>query len=137
MSNTLEVVKVPTGTKGFSEDKDAAKKIRTEIIMPSLYENKTVVLDFSGVTSSTQSFVHALVHEPLQKFGEAALSKLEFRSCAPQIKSLVQLVVDYSFGGFSISPMEVAGVKKSPSAEPPQTSAPKLPPKAVRKRRKK
>jgi hypothetical protein len=101
-------VKIEAGTKGFAEDKDAAKQLRRQVIMPALAEEKTVVLDFSAVTSSTQSFVHALVGEPLQKIGETVLERLEFRSCAPQIKSLVQLVVDYTLGGFSTeSPIKV------------------------------
>jgi STAS-like domain of unknown function (DUF4325) len=110
-------VKVEPGPKGFVEDKDAAKRLRKEIIMPALREDKNVVINFGGVTSSTQSFVHALVGEPLQTIGEEVLNKLEFRSCAPQIKSLVELVVDYSLGGFSASsssPMEVeTGAKRS------------------------
>ncbi len=110
------------GSRGFAEDKDAAKKLRTEVIMPALRAEKTVVIDFHGVTSSTQSFVHALVGEPLQKLGEPILSRLEFRSCAPQVRSLVELVVDYSLGGFSSSssaPMEVMpGKKKKPSENP-------------------
>lgn len=116
-------VKVGPGPKGFVEDKDAAKKLRTEIIMPALLANKNVIIDFRGVTSSTQSFVHALVGEPLQKIGEAVLSRLEFRSCAPQVRSLVELVVDYSLSGFSVgssAPMQVeTGAKpKRPSERP-------------------
>lgn len=100
-------VKIDTGTRGFAEDKDVAKYLRRQIIMPALEEDKKVILDFSAVTSSTQSFVHALVGEPLQKMGEDVLAKIEFRSCAPQIKSLVRLVVDYTLGGFTTkSPIE-------------------------------
>lgn len=106
MSEQIEV-KIRAGSRGFAEDKDAAKQLRRQVIMPALAEDKKVVLDFSGVTSSTQSFVHALVGEPLQKIGETVLEKIEFRSCAPQIKSLVQLVVDYTLGGFTTkSPIE-------------------------------
>lgn len=113
-------VKIDTGTKGFAEDKDVAKQLRRQIIMPALAEDKKVILDFSSVTSSTQSFVHALVGEPLQKMGEDVLAKIEFRSCAPQIKSLVRLVVDYTLGGFTTkSPIELGG---KPKAERPQPS---------------
>jgi len=122
MKTSIEV-NVEPGPKGFVEDKDAAKKLRTDIIMPALLANKSVIINFRGVTSSTQSFVHALVGEPLQTMGEAVLSRLEFRSCAPQVRSLVELVVDYSLGGFtagSSAPMEVeTGTKpKKPSERP-------------------
>lgn len=119
MSGHVEV-RVNAGVNGFAEDKDSAKEIRKEVIMPSLLANKTVILNFCGVTSSTQSFVHALIAEPLQKMGEPVLKRLEFRSCAPQVKNLVELVVDYSLGGFSTgSPMQVGtGPKKKPSERP-------------------
>ncbi|HWZ45358.1 MAG TPA: STAS-like domain-containing protein [Candidatus Saccharimonadales bacterium] len=94
------VVKLQAGAEGFAEDKDAAKMIRVETLLPALEDDKRVILDFSNVKYSTQSFVHALLGEALQRFGEAALSSLEFRRCTPQLKSLVQLVVDYSLGGF-------------------------------------
>jgi hypothetical protein len=106
MNERVEV-KIEAGTKGFAEDKDAAKQLRKQVIMPALAEGNKVVIDFSDVTASTQSFVHALVGEPLQKIGEPVLENIEFHSCAPQIKSLVQLVVDYTLGGFTTkSPIE-------------------------------
>jgi hypothetical protein len=116
MTEQIEV-RVNAGVNGFAEDKDSAKDLRKSVIMPSLVANKIVVLNFCGVTSSTQSFVHALIAEPLQKMGESVLDRLEFRSCAPQVKNLVELVVDYSLGGFSTgSPMQVGtGPKKKPS----------------------
>jgi len=121
-------VKVQDAVKGFAEDKDAAKRLRTYTIMPALSANKMVVINFSGVTSSTQSFVHALVGEALQKFGEVVLDRLEFRSCAPQVKSLIELVVDYSLGGFSNSssaPMEVKTGKKKKTSETPDKPRPR------------
>lgn len=114
MSEQVEV-HIEAGSKGFAEDKDAAKQLRRQVIMPALAADKEVILDFSAVTSSTQSFVHALVGEPLQKIGETVLEKIEFRSCAPQIKSLVQLVVDYTLGGFTTkSPIEPTAASKTP-----------------------
>jgi uncharacterized protein DUF4325 len=126
MSQRVEV-KVEAGTKGFAEDKDAAKELRKDVILPALLENKTVVLDFSNVTSSTQSFVHALIGEPLQKFGEAVLGRMEFHACAPQIKTLVELVVDYSLSGFGASsePMKVATLSKKRPSEKPVIAKPR------------
>jgi len=97
------IVKV-TGVNGFAENKDNARALRRTYIMPALKDNKKVIVDFSGITSSTQSFVHALIGEPLQNSGEVILDRIEFRSCAPQIKSLVALVVDYSLSGFGATP---------------------------------
>jgi uncharacterized protein DUF4325 len=106
-------VKVKPGVGGFAEDKDEAKRLRVETILPALNAGSIVVLDFGDVKFSTQSFVHALVGEVLQRFKESALEKLEFRSCSPQLKSLVQLVVDYSLGGFSTEGVLKGGPKQN------------------------
>ena len=96
-----EIIIELEGVSGFAEDKDEARRIRTATLMPALEREETVILDFSQVKYSTQSFVHALLGEVLHRFKEPVLEKLEFRHCTPQLKSLVQLVVDYSLGGFS------------------------------------
>jgi hypothetical protein len=49
--------------------------------------------------------------EILSRFKEPVLSKLEFRNCSPQLKSLIGLVVDYSLGGFT-APTERSGEPK-------------------------
>jgi hypothetical protein len=99
------------GSDGFNDDKDEAKRIRENTIIPTLAAGDCVVLDFSGVKSSTQSFVHALVGEALQRFKEPALEKIEFKSCTPLMKGLVQLVVDYSLGGFRVEGNETTEEK--------------------------
>ena len=45
MSQTVEV-KVESEHMKFAEDKDRAKQLRKEIIMPALAANKTVVIGF-------------------------------------------------------------------------------------------
>lgn len=112
MSNVT--VLLDAGPDGFNDDKDEAKRIREETIIPTLSAGDTVVLDFSKVKSSTQSFVHALVGEALQRYGEPVLERIHFKSCAPLMKGLVQLVVDYSLGGFreeAPKPSETAAVQ--------------------------
>ena len=94
------VIKLEGGVRGFAEDKDLAREIRVKKVIPALESHQGVVLDFEQVKFSTQSFVHALVGEALQRFREQALEQLEFRHCSPQLKGIVQLVVDYSLGGF-------------------------------------
>ncbi len=107
------VVKLHAGVNGFAEDKDEARKIRIETVLPALDKNETVVIDFHDVKYSTQSFIHALLGEALKKYKDGALKRFEFKDCAPQIKSLIQLVVDYSLGGFG--PQETS-VKKDTKA---------------------
>jgi hypothetical protein len=101
MTSETRTIILSAGVGGFAEDKDEARRIRVQQILPMLDENKRIILDFENVKFSTQSFVHAILGEVLKRYGEAALSRLEFRNCAPQVKSLIQLVVDYSLGGFA------------------------------------
>ena len=80
----------------FAEDKDAARKIRMQNILPSIERGEPVILDFSKVAVATQSFIHALVSEVLRLHGEKALELLVFRSCNATVKSVIRTVVDYS-----------------------------------------
>jgi hypothetical protein len=97
-----EVVQVPSTVGNFAEDKDLARKLRTEALVPALDAGDTVILDFAQVTYATQSFVHALLGEALKRFGEDVLNRIEFRNCSPQLRNVIELVVDYQLGGFSV-----------------------------------
>ncbi len=81
----------------FAENKDQAHDIREKHIRPILEStDKVIVLDFSGVDSSTQSFIHALISGFFQDLGEKALERFEFHNCTKAVKSLVGTVVNYS-----------------------------------------
>lgn len=98
-------VVVAADVGGFAEDKDRAKRLRVERVLPALHAGEDVVLDFDGVEHVTQSFVHALVGEPLKKYGESVLERIEFKNCATtQVRTVIELVVDYSLGGFDFEP---------------------------------
>lgn len=106
-------IELQASSSGFAEDKEDAKAIRIERILPALGKGDTVVLDFRNVEYATQSYIHALIGEPLRRFKDEALARLEFKNCSPQLKSLVELVVDYSLGGFA---------EESAAARPPPAS---------------
>ena len=110
------VVRIAPPDTSFAEDKDYAREVRTAQLLPALERGDAVVLDFQGVRFATQSFVHALIGEALKRFGEAALDRIEFRSCSEQLRSIVDLVVDYSLGGFSSS--EPSGATQGGGQEP-------------------
>ena len=80
----------------FAEDKDLARQIRTERILPSIRHGRKILLDFTGVSIATQSFVHAVISEALQIHGQRALDLVEFKGCNPTVKSVILTVVDYS-----------------------------------------
>ena len=99
---TTTTLRVAPPDMAFAEDKDYARELRIAALLPALERGDAVVLDFQGVHFATQSFVHALIGEALKRFGEAVLDRIEFRNCSDQLRSIVDLVVDYSLGGFSI-----------------------------------
>jgi hypothetical protein len=92
---------VESGANGFAENKDEARAVRLSRVLPTITSGNVAVLDFRAVRYATQSYVHALIGEALQKYGDRALEHIEFRNCSPQVKSVIELVVDYSLGGFA------------------------------------
>ena len=94
------IIRIPPGSTGFAEDKDQARQLRTSLILPLLEKGRQIILDFNGVQYATQSYIHALVGEALQKYGGRALDLIEFKDCSAPVRSVIELVVDYSLGGF-------------------------------------
>jgi len=92
MKTTIELKKL---VGEFAENKDIAKKIRVDQIIPALSEGKSVVLDFSGISGTTQSFVHALISEPMRKFRDVALEKIEYKNCSDIVKEIIRTVSEY------------------------------------------
>ena len=80
----------------FGEDKDIAASLRTTKLQPSVKKHQNVILDFSGITLVTQSFIHALISDVLRSNGEDALDFLEFTNCADVVKGIISTVVQYS-----------------------------------------
>ena len=79
----------------FAEDKDAAGRLRTSIILPALAKGGRIQLDFAGITLATQSFIHALIAEALRQHGESVLDRIDFKNCDRVVKGIVETVVQY------------------------------------------
>jgi uncharacterized protein DUF4325 len=91
------IIKMSECCGNYAENKDIAKDLRQKEILPVLEsKRKRIILDFDGVDSTTQSFIHALISEGFQKYGEKALNKIEFKNCNKAVKSLVTTVINYS-----------------------------------------
>lgn len=91
----MKTVGICARAGAFAENKDVARALRLEEIVPALDAGEDVVLDFSGVDAATQSFVHALISDLLRKRGAAVLDRLEFKSCNETVRKIVAIVVDY------------------------------------------
>jgi hypothetical protein len=82
-----------TGT--FAENKDMARDIRVQQLIPVLKKGEEVIIDFTSVTEMTQSFCHALLSDVIRKFGIDVLDRLSFSNCELAVKRVIEIVVEY------------------------------------------
>lgn len=80
----------------FAENKDVAKQIRDNILMPNIKDGIKLSINFSGVQGATQSFIHALISEPLRVYRENFLDMVDFKGCNQSVKNIILTVVEYS-----------------------------------------
>lgn len=84
----------------FASNKDIAKEIRTESIMPALESQKKIIIDFQDVDGATQSFIHALISDGMRKIGaQTFLDVVTFKTCNDNIKAIITIVTDYMQAG--------------------------------------
>ena len=79
----------------FAENKDLARDIRIKEITPALVRGDEVVLDFAGVDSATQSFIHALISELMRRQGAEVLDRIVFKNCGESVKGVISIVTRY------------------------------------------
>lgn len=91
----MKIITIFKEAGAFAENKDVARNIRLQEIIPALENHEEVILDFSQVTAATQSFVHALISDVLKKFGNGVLDRISFKSCNDTVKKIIGIVVDY------------------------------------------
>lgn len=89
-------VRVAPDAGSFAENKDVARDLRVGQLEPALQRGEPVVVDFDGVSLTTQSFVHALLSEPLRSKGPNILDRITFRNCTPAVQRLIELVCEYT-----------------------------------------
>lgn len=95
MSNGEVTVQLLREVGAFAQDKDRARELREQRILPGIESGKTVILDFAGVEGATQSFVHALISDVLRRNGPAILDRLLFKNCNAVVKTIIEIVVEY------------------------------------------
>ena len=79
----------------FGENKDKAKTVRTETIMPALQSGHDIMFDFIGVDGVTQSFIHALISDPIREYYPAIFDKLHFKNCNATVRAVIEVVYEY------------------------------------------
>jgi hypothetical protein len=91
----MKHIKLYERVGSFAENKDTARDIRLSRIVPALEHGEEIVLDFSGVDSATQSFIHALLSDLFRKYGADVLDRIKFKSCSETVKKIIGIVAEY------------------------------------------
>ena len=88
-------IKIFDITGSFAENKDKARDIRIDFILPNLDKKEKIILDFNNVESATQSFIHALISDVIKKKGAGALNNIFFKNCNEVIRKIIEIVTEY------------------------------------------
>ncbi|MEK7790992.1 MAG: STAS-like domain-containing protein [Deltaproteobacteria bacterium] len=91
----MKIISIYNRAGAFAENKDVARDIRMQDILPTLEKKKEITLDFKGVEAVTQSFIHALISDVLRKYGNNCLDYMTFKACNDTVKKIINIVVDY------------------------------------------
>jgi anti-sigma regulatory factor (Ser/Thr protein kinase) len=95
----------PSGAASFAfssvdgtlvEDKDEAKRVREEQLLPTLASGAPFGIDLSEANIVTHSFVHALLYKAVILYGEITPRKLYVQATSRQVKHAVRLVGAYA-----------------------------------------
>ncbi len=79
---------------------DTAKALRAaqDTLIPWLMARKVISLDFRNIPICTQSFLHALLYEPL-RIAWALRIPVHVENVEPGVRSNLQLLESYALGG--------------------------------------
>jgi len=61
-------IKIFDYTGDFAENKDVARDLRIERVIPCLKRREEIILDFADVRGATQSFMHALISDAVRQY---------------------------------------------------------------------
>lgn len=79
----------------FAENKDIAREIRINKIIPAIENKEKVVLNFAGINSTTQSFIHALISDLIRKYDSEIFDVVLFKNCTETVQKIITIVADY------------------------------------------
>lgn len=78
----------------FADDKEAAIRYRERHVLPAVDANKTFVIDFQNVESSTHSFLNALLASAIRRMGIKAYKRIRIVNATPDIRETIDYVLD-------------------------------------------
>lgn len=79
----------------FAENKDVARDLRINVLLPTLEKNEEITIDFQGITGATQSFIHALISDLIRQRGAEVLEKIAFKNCNESVQKIINIVATY------------------------------------------
>ncbi len=82
----------------FADDKEAGIKFRNRHLLPAVDEGKSFVVDFSGVDSSTHSFLNAVFASPIRRMGIRAYKRIRVVNATSDIRETMDYVLDDNTG---------------------------------------
>ena len=82
-------------TGKFAGNKDIARDVRINEILPSLDKGERVTLNFKEVDSATQSFIHALISDVIRQEKIDVLDRVDFKNCNETIRKIIEIVIEY------------------------------------------
>lgn len=91
----IKKIKMKPIVGNFAENKDLARDLRIKKIIPALDKKQEISLDFAGIESATQSFIHALISDLIRNYGAEVLDRIYFKNCSETIRKIINIVVDY------------------------------------------
>ena len=77
----------------FAENKDIARDLRLNEIAPVLKKGEEITLEFEGIESVTQSFIHALLSDLIRNFGIEVLDRIIFKGCNETTRKIINIVI--------------------------------------------
>ena len=92
MKKSIKMRKI---TGDFAENKDIAKELRIEKIITALSKGDEIVMDFDGISGATQSFIHALISDPIRELRNVAFDHLVYKNANDDIREIISIVYRY------------------------------------------
>jgi len=80
---------------GFAENKDVARDIRENHILKALKYGDQVILNYSGVETTTQSFTHALISDVIREYRDDFFDRVVFKQCSLTVQRIITIVTEY------------------------------------------
>ena len=91
----MKIIKMQELVGEFCENKDLARKIREEEVLPTLADGGSIMFDFDNVSGATQSFIHALVSDAIRKFEDYAFDNLFYKNANSEVRKIIEIVYNY------------------------------------------